>query len=122
MSNIDPRLPQTLGQVQGFSSAVNGTNLTNGVFSSPQGSGGMHQATNVFAESAPMCEDDLNILQDFEEENVRLGNFERIFPLSTNAAHYHKFFEYKRPSNILLMKYLKCLPNGASSLNNPKRS
>jgi hypothetical protein len=46
---------------------------------------------------------------DFEEETLRLGNFERIFPLHSNTVHYSKFFEFKRPSNILLMKYLKCI-------------
>ena len=53
---------------------------------------------------------------EFEEETNRLGNFERIFPLSSNTVHYNKFFEYKRPSNLLLMKYLKSLPNGISTV------
>lgn len=29
----------------------------------------------------PLSEDELNIIVDFEEESLRLGNFERIFPL-----------------------------------------
>ena len=47
-----------------------------------------------------------------------MGNFERIFPLNSNVAHYTKFFEHKRQSNTLLAKYLKCLPPGVSSINN----
>lgn len=63
-----------------------------------------------------MTEDELQILTEYEEEHMRLGNFDRIFPLSSNVQHYSKFFEYKRPSNLLLLKYLKCLPQGYSSI------
>jgi hypothetical protein len=58
-----------------------------------------------------LSDDDLNIIIDYEEENLRLGNFERIFPLQSNAQHYAKFFEYERPSNELLCRYLKMLPS-----------
>ena len=57
---------------------------------------------------------------EYEEEYKRLGNFERIFPLNSNVVHYGKFFEYKRPSNLLLTKYLKSLPQGISSIQNVK--
>ena len=33
----------------------------------------------------PVTEDDLNILLDFEEEQFRLGNFEKIFPCINNV-------------------------------------
>lgn len=47
-----------------------------GVFSSPVA----HPS-----ENPGLSEDDLNIIIDYEEENLRLGNFERIFPLQSNA-------------------------------------
>jgi len=54
---------------------------------------------------------------DFEEENERLGNFDRIFPLQSNAAHYSAFFEYQRGSNEFLARYLLSLPRGGKSIN-----
>jgi hypothetical protein len=54
-----------------------------------------------------LTEDELEIIMQYEEEQSRLGNFERIFPLNTNAAYYSKFFEHIRPSNELLMRYLR---------------
>ena len=33
-------------------------------------------------------EDDLNIILDFEEEQFRLGNFEKIFPCINNVSYY----------------------------------
>ena len=62
----------------------------------------------------------MQILVEYEEEYKRLGNFERIFPLNSNVVHYGRFFEYKRPSNLLLTKYLKCLPQGVSSIQHVK--
>lgn len=38
-------------------------------------------------------EDDLNIILDFEEEQFRLGNFEKIFPCINNVQYYSQFFE-----------------------------
>lgn len=107
----DSRVVQNLGQVSGFSQ-VNNSNLTSGVFSSPQT--GPNQA--LFSEIQQLTEEELQIIVEFEEEYNRLGNFERIFPLNSNVVHYGKFFEYKRPSNLLLTKYLKCLPQGVSSI------
>jgi hypothetical protein len=46
---------------------------------------------------------------DFEEEQFRLGNFEKIFPCINNVAYYGQFFEYPRQSNNLLAKYLSVL-------------
>ena len=56
-----------------------------------------------------LTEDELGIITDYEEEQSRLGNFERIFPLHSNASHYSKFFEHIRPSNELLVKYLRAI-------------
>jgi hypothetical protein len=63
----------------------------------------------------PLSEDELSVIVDFEEENLRLGNFDRIFPLQSNSSHYHQFFEYPRASNLLLSNYLSLLPRGSSS-------
>ena len=65
----------------------------------------------VYEQQQALSEDELSIIVSYEEESLRLGNFERIFPLNSNTVHYFKYFEYKRPSNLLLMKYLKCYPN-----------
>jgi len=54
-----------------------------------------------------LSEDDLSVIIEYEEEQQRLGNFERIFPLYSNANYYRQFFEHLRPSNELLVKYLK---------------
>lgn len=68
-------------------------------------------------ETPALSEDELSMIIDFEEENQRLGNFERIFPLQSNAVHYSRFFEYQRPSNEFLARYLLTLPRGCRSLN-----
>jgi hypothetical protein len=36
------------------------------------------------------------MLMDLEEEFMRRGNFQRIFPLASNANFYEQFFEIKR--------------------------
>jgi hypothetical protein len=41
----------------------------------------------------PLNEDDLNVILDFEEEQFRLGNFEKIYPCINNVAYYSQFFE-----------------------------
>jgi hypothetical protein len=43
-----------------------------------------------------------------EEEFMRKGNFERIFPCKENIQKYSKFFECTRYSNLLVWKHLKC--------------
>ena len=82
------------------------------MFSVP-GNNNLHSDTNCLSE------DELGIIIEYEEESARLGNFERIFPLAQNAAHYAKFFEYERPSNELLAKYLKILPQHVNYQNGP---
>jgi len=79
-------------------------------------------------ETPVLSEDELTMIIDFEEENQRLGNFDRIFPLQSNAVHYSRFFEYQRPSNEFLARYLVTLPRGvrtigqANTNNNKKKS
>ena len=111
----DSRIISNHNQAQGFGQG-NGTNLTTGVFSSPQTGG----QPNIFQDIQQLTEEELQIIVEYEEEYKRLGNFERIFPLNSNVVHYGKFFEYKRPSNLLLTKYLKSLPQGVSSIQNVK--
>lgn len=79
-----------------------------GVFSAP---------TIHSSENPGLTEDELSIIIDYEEENLRLGNFDRIFPLQSNAQHYSRFFEYERPSNELLSRYLRLLPPYQQSIN-----
>jgi hypothetical protein len=40
------------------------------------------------AKENVLTEEEVRVIVDFEEENTRLGNFDRIFPLKSNAAHY----------------------------------
>ena len=54
----------------------------------------------------PIGEEELNLILDFEEEQFRLGNFEKIFPCINNVAYYSQFFEQSRGSNNLLQRYL----------------
>lgn len=70
-------------------------------------------------ENSGLTEDELSIIIDYEEENLRLGNFERIFPLQSNSQHYSQFFEYERPSNELLSRYLRMAPVEKSTSETP---
>ena len=60
-------------------------------------------------ESNKLSDEDLQTIIEFEEEQHRLGNFEKIFPCINNDRYYGKFFEYPRHSNNLLSKYLHCI-------------
>ena len=53
-----------------------------------------------------ITDDDLQVVLDFEEEQHRLGNFEKIFPCINNAKFYGQFFENPRFANNLLQRYL----------------
>jgi len=57
----------------------------------------------------PLTDDDLQVILDFEEEQFRLGNFEKIFPSISNAANYGHMFEYQRYNNLLLQRYLSVI-------------
>jgi len=71
------------GDVSGFAQNAN----VKGAFSVPQNMAG---DTLI----SLLTEDELEIIIQFEEENSRLGNFERIYPLNSKAAHYLKFYEH----------------------------
>ena len=51
----------------------------------------------------------MQLILDFEEEQFRLGNFEKIFPCINNVQYYSQFFECQRNSNTLLMRYLSII-------------
>jgi hypothetical protein len=102
----------SLKEVAGFKRDQHG-----GVFSTPA----MASMTS-YEPGQPLTEDELSMIQDFEEEFIRMGNFDRIFPLQQNCMHYAKFFEYKRPSNVILAKYLCCLPKNHNSITQVRRS
>ena len=51
-------------------------------------------------------DEDLQIILDFEEEQFRLGNFEKIFPCINNVDYFGSFIEYPRATNALLARYL----------------
>ena len=73
-----------------------------GIFSLPHNGGG-----SSLDQVNMLSEDELEIILQYEEESSRLGNFERIYPLNSNASHYIRFYEHLRPGNDLLMRYLR---------------
>lgn len=99
-----------LKEVAGFK-----RDMHSGVFSTP--SAGALASMNGYEPGQPLTEDEIAMIQELEEEFIRMGNFDRIFPLQQNCMHYVKFFEYKRPSNMLLAKYLCCLPKNHNSVS-----
>lgn len=53
-----------------------------------------------------LTRDELEMLMDLDEEFMRRGNYQRIFPLASNASFYEQFFETKRYQNALCACYL----------------
>ncbi len=41
----------------------------------------------------------MEMLMDLEDERLRQGNFERVYPLESNVKNYSKFFEQNRYQN-----------------------
>jgi tubulin polyglutamylase TTLL4 len=62
-------------------------------------------------EDYVLSEDDLQILVNCEEENYRVGNFKKIFPVKKNIDAYAKYFSTPRYNNLLLWKHLKSYTN-----------
>ena len=58
-----------------------------------------------------LTKDEMEMLMDLDEEFLRKGNFERVFPLTSNSMHYEPFFEYKRYQNVLVAAYLQTEQN-----------
>lgn len=49
-----------------------------------------------FDGTEKLTKDEMELLMDLDEEFLRKGNYERVFPLTSNSYHYENFFEYKR--------------------------
>ena len=50
--------------------------------------------------------DELEVILDLEDENSRMGNFEKVYPLAENVVQYGKYFEIQRYQNALVSAYL----------------
>jgi hypothetical protein len=53
-----------------------------------------------------LSKDELNLILDLEDESMRTGQFDRIFPMPTTAHRYYGFFENKRYENALYCAWL----------------
>jgi hypothetical protein len=54
-----------------------------------------------------LCDEDLLLLTEHEEELFRRGNFEIVYPLRANVDYYEKFFESHRYNNLLVWAWLR---------------
>ena len=63
--------------------------------------------------------DDLRMLIETEDENVRRGNFIRVFP-NVNSKKYLKFFETPRYYNLLLSEWILKYRNSHDKGNSVK--
>ena len=57
-----------------------------------------------------LTKDELEMLMDLDEEFMRRGHFNRIFPSASLAFHYDNYFEFKRYQNVLVGAYLNTEP------------
>ena len=53
-----------------------------------------------------LSKDELNLIFDLEDEQIRLGDFTCIFPRPSTAAQYYGFAEVKRYQNALYCAWL----------------
>eukprot|EP00357_Protocruzia_adherens_P036502 CAMPEP_0115045720 /NCGR_PEP_ID=MMETSP0216-20121206/48309_1 /TAXON_ID=223996 /ORGANISM="Protocruzia adherens, Strain Boccale" /LENGTH=198 /DNA_ID=CAMNT_0002428639 /DNA_START=734 /DNA_END=1330 /DNA_ORIENTATION=- len=53
---------------------------------------------------------DYEVLLEYEEEDSRSGDFERIFPNRDNVLEYSQLFKTKSYQNMLLWSYLRSKP------------
>ena len=54
-----------------------------------------------------LTKDEMEMLMDLDDEYMRRGNFERVFPLASNVQFYEQFFEEERYQNCLVGAYLQ---------------
>ena len=54
-----------------------------------------------------LSQEDINTILEFEEQQLRCENFERIFPEKKTFKKYIKFFEEKRYKNYVLWNHIK---------------
>lgn len=52
-------------------------------------------------------ESDLDVLADFEEEQMRRGHFELLFPTARSVDTYRPFMSQNRRANLVLWAYVK---------------
>ena len=67
---------------------------------------GQVRASERLSGNEKLTKDELEMVMDLDEEFLRKGNYERIFPLSGNVWYYEPFFENKRYQNVLIGAYL----------------
>lgn len=53
------------------------------------------------------AQEEITMLMEYEEEYMRKGQYECIFPKASNIKTYEKYFECPRRNNALLWSYLK---------------
>ena len=61
--------------------------------------------------------EDYLILLESDEENLRRGNFRRVFPTLENIKLMEPCFDVERPNNLLLWKYLDMRSRGVNILD-----
>ena len=54
-----------------------------------------------------LSKEDMGMLIETEEELLRSGKFERIFPLKGNIETYRNLFQHPKISNLLLWKWIQ---------------
>ncbi len=57
-----------------------------------------------------LSRDELNVVLDLEEETVRCGEFDRIFPNAGTAYQYYGYLEERRYWNALYCAWLGTAP------------
>ena len=65
----------------------------------------------MFDGTEKLTKDELELLMDLDEEYMRRGHFDRIYPLTNKAFFYEQFFEYKRYQNCLISVYINTPDN-----------
>ncbi|KAF1333600.1 Tubulin-tyrosine ligase family, partial [Globisporangium splendens] len=68
--------------------------------------------------SMELNDDELQIVKEMEEEELRKGHFKRIFPTATSFEQYHELLETPRFRNVLCMLWLQ----RASQSSNRRRA
>ena len=57
-----------------------------------------------------LSRDELNLILDLEDENTRLGDFKRIFPVAGSCHKYYGLAEERRYQNALYCAWLATPP------------
>ena len=59
-----------------------------------------------FSEQIKFTKDEFNSILDLEDESVRMGQFDRIYPLPSTCSDYYSYMEIKRYQNALYCAWL----------------